>query len=357
MKNKQQVIRILMIGPLPVLGGGASVLFNQLVKELDEKPNVSLIVVDTGRKRGNSIFQHIILLIITSLKLIRNILNIDVVSFHSSPRGAIYFGPIVYFITRIIKKPLIFRGFGGVFDVKYENGSFITRKSIEKLLKSEKVLLETKALMNYFRQKFPKANLVWYPNSRCAFKDKETVKERHSSEFKFIFLGHIKPSKGIYEIVQAANMIAEYTFTVDIYGPLMDGIKENVFHQNSKITYRGAVNPENILQTLSKYDVLLMPTYYEGEGYPGVILEAYMTGIPVIASNWHAIPEIVEDGVSGILVPPKNPKALAEAMSSLISDVTGYYKLKYGVNKYMNLFDSVRWTNKFLELCYDVKKL
>jgi glycosyltransferase involved in cell wall biosynthesis len=65
-------------------------------------------------------------------------------------------------------------------------------------------------------------------------------------------------------------------------------------------------------------DLFVCPSLYEGFGI--AIVEAMAAGRPVVASNTGGIPEIVADGDTGLLVPPGNPTALAEAIASLLSD-------------------------------------
>jgi len=65
-------------------------------------------------------------------------------------------------------------------------------------------------------------------------------------------------------------------------------------------------------------DLYLMPSHSEGS--PNALLEAMAGGIPAIASNVGGIPEMIVDGISGILLPPRNPEALANAIARLVEN-------------------------------------
>ena len=65
--------------------------------------------------------------------------------------------------------------------------------------------------------------------------------------------------------------------------------------------------------------VVVLPTYY-GEGLPKVLLEAAACGKPLVATRTRGCTDIVRDGQNGLLIPPKNPHALAEALVTLLRD-------------------------------------
>jgi glycosyltransferase involved in cell wall biosynthesis len=75
---------------------------------------------------------------------------------------------------------------------------------------------------------------------------------------------------------------------------------------------------QNVPEWLAAADVNVLPSFYEG--LPLTILEAMASGLPTVASNVGGIPEAIEDGISGLLVPPGNPYRLAEAVSLLLRD-------------------------------------
>ena len=80
----------------------------------------------------------------------------------------------------------------------------------------------------------------------------------------------------------------------------------------------GWLDHDNVPAFLRDLDIFVLPSTWEGFGVSAV--EASATGLPVVASNVHGIPDAVLDGKTGLLVPPKDPAALATALSHLIDD-------------------------------------
>ena len=74
----------------------------------------------------------------------------------------------------------------------------------------------------------------------------------------------------------------------------------------------------DIPELLSMFDAFVLPSLWEG--MPNVILEAMATGKPVVATHVGGVPEEVEDSVTGLLVPPRDPEALAKAITALLQD-------------------------------------
>ncbi|MEO1626915.1 MAG: glycosyltransferase family 4 protein, partial [Bacteroidota bacterium] len=92
-----------------------------------------------------------------------------------------------------------------------------------------------------------------------------------------------------------------------------------------KDLYKGVLSKAEVLPTLREYDVLILPTYYGGEGYPGSIIEAYSLGLPVITTRWKSIPEIVRHGYSGRLIDIQSNEQLLEAMQFFNESNYGEY--------------------------------
>jgi glycosyltransferase involved in cell wall biosynthesis len=85
-----------------------------------------------------------------------------------------------------------------------------------------------------------------------------------------------------------------------------------------RLSFLGEVTHERVPALLATFDLFAMPSTYEGFGVAA--LEAQAMAVPVVAFSVHGIPDVVADGETGLLVPPRDQRALAEAIRRLLSD-------------------------------------
>jgi glycosyltransferase involved in cell wall biosynthesis len=110
----------------------------------------------------------------------------------------------------------------------------------------------------------------------------------------------------------------------------------------------------NVPVWLAAADINVLPTFYEG--LPLTILEAMASGLPTVASNVGGIPEVIEDGVSGLLVPAGDIQRLAKAVASLVRDPATRVRIGHAararVLRSFSFQQQIRCTEKmYLELC------
>jgi glycosyltransferase involved in cell wall biosynthesis len=87
-----------------------------------------------------------------------------------------------------------------------------------------------------------------------------------------------------------------------------------------RVRLTGRVSVEQLVGLYNEAEVLVSPSLYEGFGLPAA--EAMACGTPVLATTAGAFPEVIEDGVSGLLVPPRDARALAAGIERLLDDTT-----------------------------------
>ena len=343
-------LRILLAGPLPPPIGGASVLFRMLVEGLRDSGKAEVIVVNTSPGTGGT---GAIRALLRSARILFLIpwrgRRAGVWSLHANLRGRIYLGPPVYWLSRLLRKPLINRSFAGVFDQQLEalpplHRSLLTRT----YFRAEACLFETRRLTEHFRR-LGIRNAVWFPNCTKTFLDAD--RPRGGPCRRLVFLGRIQREKGVDLLLGLAERLPEGTF-LDLYGPLDAGYEARDLNERGRerIVYRGVLQPEEVAERLWAYDALVLPTFSRTEGYPGVILEAYAHGLPVITTSLPSILEIV-DATSGITVPPEDPEALGAAIHRLCEDEGLFGSLQAGARAKAAAFSDGERTHQFLALC------
>ena len=344
-KNNDNKLKVLLVGTLPPPIGGAGVLLNHLINALHGRNDIEIIVVNTSGVRGHVVTGFFRFLGIL-WQIIKGVISADIVSIHVAPTGLPLIGPIVCALTLLLRKPFLVRKFGGV---DYRDFGVVRRSLSRWVVKcADLYLVETKSLVKAAEEDGI-AKTEWYPNNRPK-SSLSSPKKRLCRNF--VFLSLLKRTKGIIEILEAAERF-DSDINVDVYGPFHDGLSEKMFANLKRVKYRGVAPPDQVPDILSQYDALLLPTYYPGEGYPGILLEAYCAGMPVITTRWKSIPEIVDE-TCGFLLEPKNSNELFNAMKKLVDDDGLFHKLCEGSLAKQEFFDSEVWAERFVQYCKEL---
>ena len=129
--------------------------------------------------------------------------------------------------------------------------------------------------------------------------------------------------KGIEDAIEAVITINEerksVVYKLDIYGEISPEYKERFEMLRREfppyIKYKGLVPYDRSVEILKNYFVLLFPTkLYYSEGVPGTIIDAYASGVPVIAAKWESFADVVDDGRTGIGYDADKPEELTLAL-------------------------------------------
>ena len=126
--------------------------------------------------------------------------------------------------------------------------------------------------------------------------------------------------KGIEDAVSAVNKcnrrLGKVFFQLHIYGQVEqpEWFGTLMEKQPKEIQYKGIIAHSESTKVLKDYFALLFPTYYHGEAFAGTLIDALAAGLPVIASDWHANPELVEPNKTGILFPVHSVEKLTDIL-------------------------------------------
>jgi glycosyltransferase involved in cell wall biosynthesis len=144
---------------------------------------------------------------------------------------------------------------------------------------------------------------------------------------RFVFISRINVEKGTGLIIDAVRQLNERlhaeNFSVDFFGVIDPEYEDEFLRQVEEldcVSYRGFLDLGNSsnYDVLAGYDVMLFPTFFSGEGFPGILIDAFIAGLPVIASDWNLNRDVIEDGVTGMIIPARDSLALKDAMEQVI---------------------------------------
>ena len=167
-------------------------------------------------------------------------------------------------------------------------------------------------------------------------------------KFKILFVGRHIERKGICYLIEAAKHLPRDQFEIRIVGvgDLTDKLKAQAAEargnnepafEPAEIIFTGKLSPEALANEYRTANVFTLPAIVDSkgdtEGLGVVLIEAMELGLPVVASNVGGIPDVVVDGVSGILVPEKDPEALAGAYRRLAAEPELVKQLLAGAQK------------------------
>jgi glycosyltransferase involved in cell wall biosynthesis len=147
---------------------------------------------------------------------------------------------------------------------------------------------------------------------------------RNENEPSILYTGSLDALKGLFDLIRSAEHVCQdyqnVKFILAGRGPLEKKLKRFVHNLGleKKISFIGYVNQETLLKYYQNATIFVHPSYHEG--LPTTILEAMSCEIPTVATAVTGTSEVLVDGKTGFLVPPKDPEKLATAISSLLND-------------------------------------
>ncbi len=149
---------------------------------------------------------------------------------------------------------------------------------------------------------------------------------RDPSLISFLFVGRIVRDKGINELINAFKMVKQShseirLFLVGEYENNLDPIDREVYETittSKDIIAVGRKNGTDLLAYYAASDCFVFPSYREG--FPNTVLEAGALQLPCIVTNINGSREIIKDGFNGLIVPPRDARALCDAMVRIIEN-------------------------------------
>jgi glycosyltransferase involved in cell wall biosynthesis len=168
------------------------------------------------------------------------------------------------------------------------------------------------------------------PFEEFLFRERNFPSRGGESEWRFVQAGRLIEKKGLPVTLCAfAAFLGKYpnaTLTIAGEGPMRDELQHlaRELSVNARVSFTGFISQEQLHEIYYRSHIFLHPsqTGHDGnqEGIPNSMLEAMASGLPVFATQHGGIPEAIENGVNGVLVPERDHEALARALLNAAED-------------------------------------
>ena len=188
--------------------------------------------------------------------------------------------------------------------------------------------------------------------------EKRFLPKQNAPKARYIlYTGRLDLRKGLFDLIECGRSICKKYPDVSFFIPgkgnlsykLQKKVKELGLQERFK--FLGFVDREKLIQLYQNASIYVLPSRYEG--LPTVLLEAMSCGLPVVATAVGGTPEVISSGKNGILIRPKSPNEIADAISMLLDNEE--LRRKIGVAARKTIEERYTWdiiSDKILK-CYE----
>ncbi len=204
------------------------------------------------------------------------------------------------------------------------------KKFIEKVFtKTDVVICQSESWKNTFEKEFPhldknKFKVIY--NALDITKYNISSSPKNNLVPEIVFIAWVDRNKGVYELIEAVEILKKegfkFSLTMCGHGKDFDAIKILISDKKLQevIDLKGWIYEEEKNEILKRADIFVLPTY--NEGMPNALLEAMASALPSVATSVGAIPDILQNEVSGLLIPSADSLQLAEALKKLLMNAS-----------------------------------
>ena len=246
---------------------------------------------------------------------------VELVHVHAAMRGSFWRKAIFAAIARRFGVPVVLHLHGSEMkDFYAAQPAPVKRLIVGQLEAASRVLVLSQSWERFVAEIAPRARTAVVPNY-VDVPDAAPLRARPAREI--LFLGLVGERKGVFELLKAFALARaendELELTIGGAGAIERARSEaRRLGVADHVDFRGWVGPQEREALLARADIFALPS--RNEGLPMSVLEAMARGLPVIATPVGGVPELIGDGVNGLLVPPGDAEALARAILELAGD-------------------------------------
>jgi glycosyltransferase involved in cell wall biosynthesis len=358
--------KILFLVQLPPPIHGASIMNQHVINIFKDTSystkTIELRFVENVLDIGNISFNKIFKMFRIGFEIVKTMINFkpDIVYFTLSPIGGAFYRDVFYVvILKLFGVKILYHLHGK--GIK-ENVSVLWKKQLYKFVFKNSFVIHLSSILEQDISGLGYKKIYFVPNGIEKLKVDFNIK-RNNKIPKLLFLSNLTVSKGLFVLIEACKILKgkNLKFQLIIVGKefdileieLIKKIKDNGLEQYIDIL--GAKYGNEKYQILSTSDIFVFPTFYTNECFPLVLLEAMQFGLPIVSTFEGAIPEIVDDGVTGFLASQKDATVLADKIEILIKDKEFRKKMgKAGREKFLKKYTLDKFEQNMLNILKEI---
>ena len=309
-------MKVLMVGPARSVHGGISAVVNGYYEAgLDKRAELKYI----GTMKEGSRVYKLLVAVFAYLRFAFIVGGYDIVHVHVASDNSFWRKSFFIRLAKKHGKKLVLHQHGGDIENYYNNIlDDKGRAKVKKILDmADVILVLSERLKDFFESITDSDKISVLPNG---VKIPGYNRGEHSP-YKLLFLGRICADKGINELIDAVSALrSEYPGLKLYFGGIYEDslLKSKVEANSEFIEYLGWVSGALKEKYLRECGILVLPSYYEG--FPVSVTEAMAYGCAVVASGVGAVPEIITDEKSGILVKPRSTESLMNGLRRVLEN-------------------------------------
>lgn len=337
---------------------GLSIKESTKINQVFSGRYINLLLSKEVNDSGNLSFLKVCKALRISFQLLRQLLQKkpDVCYFALTTTGTAFFKDFILIVLlKLFRVRVVYHLHNKGFAQK-ENSSFY-RELFSFAFKDSKVVILSKHLFSDIAAYVAPEQVEVCPNGVAWVADE--VADRANAVPQILFLSNLIKSKGVLILLEACVLLKDQNCSFQCViaggdGDISGGQLEEMIRLldlAEHVCYVGAKFDSDKDQIFRSADLFVFPTYYNAETFGLVNAEAMQYRLPVVSTFEGGIPDIVEDGVTGFLVPQRNVTALADKIKLLLKNEKLRKRMgEAGYRKYENEFTQEKFENRLIEI-------
>ena len=323
--EKSKPLRVAVLTPLGAGGmGGIDRIMDRLRIGYESRSDIQCFFMTTRGKGHIALAPMFLAATIMKIVVLRILRRLDVAHINVSDRGSTYRKLIAAYVFRVLRIPYVVHLHGAIYQQFWDEAPAWLDQAIQNLFnRSAKVIVLGTVWAELIRRKAPAAtNLIVILPPATPIPPTKRYRRAKNKQVKIAFMGRLGNRKGVPQLIAALGRLADepnWSATLTGDGEIL-GTRQavNSLGIGDRVSVPGWVSDSEQEAVIGEADIFVLPSL--NENLPLSLVEAFAHGVAVVCTPVGAVPDVVENERTGLLVEPNNVDGLTAAIRRLLHD-------------------------------------